>query len=64
MLIFWGFAFVTSALGIFVLAIVSVLMYLIVTPLEERELRQQYGSEYEAYCRAVPRFILRLRPKT
>ena len=57
MLIFSGFAFVTSALGIFVLAIVSVLMYLIVTPLEERELRQQYGSEYEAYCLAVPRFI-------
>jgi protein-S-isoprenylcysteine O-methyltransferase Ste14 len=63
MLTFWGFAFVTSALGIFVLAIVSVLMYLIVTPVEERELRLQYGSEYEAYCRAVPRFVPRLRRK-
>ncbi len=61
MLTFWGLAFVTSALGVFMLAIVSVLMYLIVAPLEERELRQQYGSEYEAYCRAVPRFIPRLR---
>jgi len=57
-------AMISYALGIFVLAIISVLMYLIVTPLEERELRQQYGSEYEAYCRAVPRFIPRLRPKT
>jgi isoprenylcysteine carboxyl methyltransferase (ICMT) family protein YpbQ len=61
MLSFWGLAFVTSALGFFVLAIVSVLMYLIVAPLEERELRQQYGSEYEAYCQAVPRFLPRLR---
>ncbi len=45
MLTFWGLALVTSALGVFVLAIVSVLMYLIVAPLEERELRQQYGSD-------------------
>jgi len=30
------------------LAIVSVLMYLIDTPVEQRELRLQYGSEYEA----------------
>ena len=43
------------------LAIVSVLMYLIVALFEERELRQQYGPEYEAYCKAVPRFIPRLR---
>jgi protein-S-isoprenylcysteine O-methyltransferase Ste14 len=61
MLTFWGLAFLTSALGVFGLAIISVLMYLIVAPLEERELRQQYGSEYEAYCNAVPRFIPRGR---
>lgn len=61
MLAFWGLAFLTSALGVFVLAIVSVLMYLIVALFEERQLRRQYGSEYEAYCKAVPRFIPRLR---
>ena len=61
MLTFFGFAFLTGAGGIFVLAIVSVLMYVIVAPLEERELRRQYGSEYEAYCRAVPRFLPRWR---
>jgi protein-S-isoprenylcysteine O-methyltransferase Ste14 len=60
-LTFWGLAFLTSAMGVFVLAIVSVLMYLIVALFEERELRQQYGPEYEAYCKAVPRFIPRLR---
>jgi protein-S-isoprenylcysteine O-methyltransferase Ste14 len=27
--------------------------------LEEKELRQRYGPEYEAYCRRVPRFLPR-----
>ncbi|MEJ2009598.1 MAG: hypothetical protein P8Z30_15820 [Acidobacteriota bacterium] len=34
-------------------------LYLIVAPLEERELREQYGSEYEAYALTVPRFLPR-----
>jgi len=36
------------------------MIYLIVL-LEERELRQRFGAEYEAYCRRVPRFIPRTR---
>ena len=28
--------------------------------LEERELRQRFGAQYEAYCRRVPRFIPRI----
>jgi protein-S-isoprenylcysteine O-methyltransferase Ste14 len=51
------FGLLTGAAGIFLLAIVAFLLYLIVTPLEERELREQYGSEYEAYARKVPRFL-------
>ena len=35
---------------------VFVLMY------EEPTLRRQFGPEYEAYCRAVPRWLPRLRP--
>ena len=31
-------------------------LYLIVL-LEERELRDRFGEEYEAYCRRVPRFV-------
>lgn len=66
MLTFVGLALVTGAVGIFLLAIVTVLLYLIVAPLEERELREHYGAQYDAYARAVPRFLPRLwrKPKS
>jgi protein-S-isoprenylcysteine O-methyltransferase Ste14 len=64
MLSFYGFALLTGARGIFLLAIVTTLMYLIVAPLEERQLREHYGAEYETYARAVPRFLPRLRRLT
>jgi len=60
MLTFFGLGLLTGAKGIFLLAIVTVLLYLMVTPLEERELREHYGQRYEAYARAVPRFVPRL----
>lgn len=61
MLSFVGWALLTGAAGLFVLATASILLYLIVAPLEERELREHYGCEYESYAREVPRFIPRLR---
>jgi protein-S-isoprenylcysteine O-methyltransferase Ste14 len=64
MLGFIAFGLLTGAAGIFLLAITTFLLYLIVTPLEERELREQYGSEYEMYVRRVPRFLPRLRRKS
>ena len=61
MLTFVGLALLTGAVGIFLLAIITILLYLIVAPLEERELREHYGPEYEAYAREVPRFLPRVR---
>ena len=58
---FVGWALLTGAVGLFVLATVSIALYLVVAPLEERELREHYGGEYESYAREVPRFIPRLR---
>ncbi len=60
MLTFLALALLSGAAGIFLLAIVTVLLYLIVAPLEERELREHYGADYEAYAREVPRFVPRL----
>ena len=60
-LTFLALALLTGAVGIFLLVIVTILLYLIVAPLEERELLEHYGADYEAYAREVPRFVPRLR---
>ena len=57
---FLGWGLLTGADGILALAFVTVLMYLIVAPFEEQELRRYYGEEYTAYARSVPRFLPRL----
>ncbi|HXH51043.1 MAG TPA: methyltransferase [Terriglobia bacterium] len=64
MLGFLAFGLLTGAAAIFLLAFVTFLLYLIVTPLEERELREHYGSDYDAYARTVPRFLPRLRRRS
>jgi protein-S-isoprenylcysteine O-methyltransferase Ste14 len=33
----------------------------LIAVLEERELRNRFGAEYDAYSRRVPRFLPRLR---
>lgn len=37
---------------------------LVIVRLEEKELRERFGAEYEEYCRCTPRFIPRLSPAT
>jgi protein-S-isoprenylcysteine O-methyltransferase Ste14 len=43
-------------------AVVALGFHLFVILYEEPTLRRQFGVEYETYCRAVPRWIPRLRP--
>jgi protein-S-isoprenylcysteine O-methyltransferase Ste14 len=57
MLMILSMAFLTGAQTIFLLAFLNVLLYQILAPLEERELLDQYGPQYEDYQRLVPRFV-------
>jgi protein-S-isoprenylcysteine O-methyltransferase Ste14 len=52
-----GIALFVNYLAVYILFIVYVPVIYIVVLLEERELRQRFGEEYDMYCRKVPRFI-------
>ena len=43
-------------------AVIALGFHLFVVFYEEPTLRRQFGAEYETYCRAVRRWIPRLRP--
>jgi len=60
MLTLVSIALLTDALAIFLLAILNILLYQFLAPLEERELLDRDGLESEAYRRSVPRFVPRL----
>jgi len=51
-----------SAAIILYASLVALVFDLFVLAYEEPTLRRQFGKEYEDYCRAVPRWIPRLRP--
>jgi len=59
MLALFSLALLTGATAIFLLAILNILMYQVLAPLEERELLDQYGLPYEVYRQSVPRFVPR-----
>jgi protein-S-isoprenylcysteine O-methyltransferase Ste14 len=57
MLMILSMAFLTGAQPIFLLAVLNILLYQILAPLEERELLDQYGPQFENYRQSVPRFV-------
>ncbi len=54
-----GYAFITNYLGMYILFALTVPAVYFIVVLEERELRNRFGSAYEEYSRRVPRFFPR-----
>jgi protein-S-isoprenylcysteine O-methyltransferase Ste14 len=54
-----GYAVLTNYLAVYVLFVASVFCIYLIVLLEERELRERFGQEYERYCQRVPRFVPR-----
>ena len=52
-----AYALFANYLAPYIAFLAGVPVVYIIVLLEENELRQRFGSEYEAYCRRVPRFI-------
>jgi protein-S-isoprenylcysteine O-methyltransferase Ste14 len=50
-------ALFTNFLAVYVLVIVFIPIIYCVVLLEERELRERFGEDYEKYCAEVPRFL-------
>jgi protein-S-isoprenylcysteine O-methyltransferase Ste14 len=58
----WGEALWLSSLGVALYALLlSIAAYVVVVRVEEPELRERFGEEYESYARRVPRWLPRLR---
>jgi len=58
-----GYASIANYLALYVAVPVSLAALYLIVVLEERELHDRFGSEYEEYCHAVPRFIPRPAPR-
>ncbi len=58
-LVVLAFALIVNYLAMYALVAFTIVCLAVIIPLEERELRQRFGAEYEAYAARVPRFIPR-----
>lgn len=57
-----GFALFANYLALYAVLALWLPGVWLIAVLEERELRERFGAEYEAYCGRVPRFLPRLAP--
>ena len=58
-----AYALFANYLGAYIVAVLSLPLIYLVVRLEERELRERFGTAYEEYCRRVPRFVPKPRPR-
>jgi len=57
-LIFFGTFFLSGYITVALVALLDLLVtQLLIIPLEERELHERLGKEYEAYCRKTPKML-------
>jgi protein-S-isoprenylcysteine O-methyltransferase Ste14 len=61
LLVMASLALVANNLATYVNWIVAIPSVLLIVRIEERELRDRFGAEYDAYCARVPRFLPRWR---
>ena len=52
-----GYVLLSNFLAPYIMFILSIPILFLVVILEEKEMTQRFGKEYEEYCRRVPRFI-------
>ncbi len=53
----FAYAFITNYLVLYIVAVASLPVIYLIVVLEERELLERFGVEYEEYRRHVPRFV-------
>jgi protein-S-isoprenylcysteine O-methyltransferase Ste14 len=54
-----GYALFANYLAVYIAFLLAIPGLYLVVVLEERELRERFGAEYDEYCRRVPRFVPR-----
>ncbi|MHC4943291.1 MAG: methyltransferase family protein [Planctomycetota bacterium] len=52
-----GYALFANYLATYIMVALSVPVLYLIVLLEERELRDRFGTDYDAYCKKVPRFV-------
>ena len=58
-----GYSLITNYLAVYLIVALWVPGIYIIVLLEEKELHDHFGETYQAYCRQVPRFLPKLKPK-